>query len=207
MPCLATHEPLVSSTSHCLLLKAAKIAAFLSTTPLPALCLLSLPARTMHFVENGKVVAANFPFCTIEPNVGVVAVPDPRLGVLSDLTSSKRTLPATVEFVDIAGLVKGASQGEVGRGDEGGGEGTGRARWGVGGMRGLCRMVGGGREGSRGGASFHRGGGGGGVGAHKGGAAGGGGGAQRGAERGGGGSGGAAVPAHGQAHHLRRQRR
>ncbi|CAI7911068.1 unnamed protein product, partial [Closterium sp. NIES-53] len=63
-------------------------------------------------VENGKAVAANFPFCTIEPNVGVVAVPDPRLGVLSDLTSSKRTLPATVEFVDIAGLVKGASQGE-----------------------------------------------------------------------------------------------
>ncbi|CAI5534292.1 unnamed protein product, partial [Closterium sp. Naga37s-1] len=63
-------------------------------------------------VENGKAVAANFPFCTIEPNVGVVAVPDPRLGVLSELTSSKRTLPATVEFVDIAGLVKGASQGE-----------------------------------------------------------------------------------------------
>ncbi|CAI5481974.1 unnamed protein product [Closterium sp. Yama58-4] len=63
-------------------------------------------------VENGKAVAANFPFCTIEPNVGVVAVPDPRLGVLSALTASKRTLPATVEFVDIAGLVKGASQGE-----------------------------------------------------------------------------------------------
>ncbi|CAI5526256.1 unnamed protein product, partial [Closterium sp. Naga37s-1] len=63
-------------------------------------------------VENGKAVAANFPFCTIEPNVGVVAVPDPRLAVLSALTASRRTLPATVEFVDIAGLVKGASQGE-----------------------------------------------------------------------------------------------
>ncbi|GJP65797.1 hypothetical protein CLOP_g22654, partial [Closterium sp. NIES-67] len=63
-------------------------------------------------VENGKAQAANFPFCTIEPNVGVVAVPDPRLGVLSGLTGSQRTLPATVEFVDIAGLVKGASQGE-----------------------------------------------------------------------------------------------
>ncbi|CAI5458993.1 unnamed protein product [Closterium sp. Yama58-4] len=63
-------------------------------------------------VENGKAQAANFPFCTIEPNVGVVAVPDPRLAVLSQLTASRRTLPATVEFVDIAGLVKGASQGE-----------------------------------------------------------------------------------------------
>ncbi|KAK3042591.1 hypothetical protein RJ639_000843 [Escallonia herrerae] len=63
-------------------------------------------------VENGKAQAANFPFCTIEPNVGVVAVPDHRLHVLSDLSKSKRAVPASIEFVDIAGLVKGASQGE-----------------------------------------------------------------------------------------------
>ncbi|KAJ6817496.1 uncharacterized protein M6B38_283095 [Iris pallida] len=63
-------------------------------------------------VENGKAQAANFPFCTIEPNVGVVAVPDPRLDVLSRLSKSQRAVPASIEFVDIAGLVKGASQGE-----------------------------------------------------------------------------------------------
>lgn len=64
-------------------------------------------------MENGKAQAANFPFCTIEPNVGIVAVPDPRLNVLSDLSKSQRAVPASIEFVDIAGLVKGASQGEV----------------------------------------------------------------------------------------------
>nr|XP_004294197.2 PREDICTED: obg-like ATPase 1 isoform X1 [Fragaria vesca subsp. vesca] len=63
-------------------------------------------------VENGKAQAANFPFCTIEPNVGIVAVPDPRLNVLSDLSKSQRVVPASLELVDIAGLVKGASQGE-----------------------------------------------------------------------------------------------
>ncbi|EEF48820.1 ribosome-binding ATPase YchF [Ricinus communis] len=63
-------------------------------------------------VENGKAQAANFPFCTIEPNVGTVAVPDPRLHVLSGLSKSQRAVPASIEFVDIAGLVKGASQGE-----------------------------------------------------------------------------------------------
>ncbi|MEL6493037.1 MAG: redox-regulated ATPase YchF [Cyanobacteria bacterium J06634_6] len=63
-------------------------------------------------VENAKAQAANFPFCTIEPNVGIVAVPDARLQVLADISSSKEILPARVEFVDIAGLVKGASQGE-----------------------------------------------------------------------------------------------
>nr|AFK42560.1 unknown [Medicago truncatula] len=63
-------------------------------------------------VENGKAQAANFPFCTIEPNVGIVAVPDSRLQVLSDLSKSQRMVPASIEFVDIAGLVKGASQGE-----------------------------------------------------------------------------------------------
>ena len=63
-------------------------------------------------VANAKAQAANFPFCTIEPNVGVVAVPDDRLQALADISSSKEILPARVEFVDIAGLVQGASQGE-----------------------------------------------------------------------------------------------
>lgn len=56
--------------------------------------------------------SANYPFCTIDPNVGVVMVPDARLQVLRDMYDSQRVLPATIEFVDIAGLVKGASKGE-----------------------------------------------------------------------------------------------
>jgi GTP-binding protein YchF len=56
--------------------------------------------------------AANYPFCTIEPNVGRVAVPDPRLGVLSAIGKSQKTVPTSLEFVDIAGLVRGASKGE-----------------------------------------------------------------------------------------------
>ncbi|MEL7347395.1 MAG: GTPase, partial [Pseudomonadota bacterium] len=56
--------------------------------------------------------AANFPFCTIEPNVGEVSVPDARLYTLADLAKSRETIPARLTFVDIAGLVKGASQGE-----------------------------------------------------------------------------------------------
>ena len=56
--------------------------------------------------------AANFPFCTIDPNIGVVAVPDERLKLLGDFSHSKKVTPATVDFVDIAGLVKGASKGE-----------------------------------------------------------------------------------------------
>src|SRR5687767_13363590 len=59
-----------------------------------------------------KAQAANYPFCTIDPNVGVVTVPDPRLGALSKLSGSKKIVPAAIEFVDIAGLVKGASAGE-----------------------------------------------------------------------------------------------
>jgi ribosome-binding ATPase len=59
-----------------------------------------------------KAEAANYPFCTIEPNQGVVSVPDSRLAVLSKMSKSVRTIPAAIEFVDIAGLVKGASQGE-----------------------------------------------------------------------------------------------
>ncbi len=56
--------------------------------------------------------SANYPFCTIDPNIGIVTVPDKRLAVLSEIYSSKRILPAAIEFVDIAGLVKGASKGE-----------------------------------------------------------------------------------------------
>jgi ribosome-binding ATPase len=59
-----------------------------------------------------KAQAANYPFCTIDPNVGVVVVPDPRLDALSKLSGSKKIVPAAIEFVDIAGLVKGASAGE-----------------------------------------------------------------------------------------------
>jgi hypothetical protein len=59
-----------------------------------------------------KATAANYPFCTIDPNVGVVTVPDPRLEALSKLSSSKKLIPTAIEFVDIAGLVSGASQGE-----------------------------------------------------------------------------------------------
>lgn len=63
-------------------------------------------------VANAKAEAANFPFCTIEPNVGIVSVPDERLNVLAKISSAKQIVPARVEFVDIAGLVKGASKGE-----------------------------------------------------------------------------------------------
>ncbi len=63
-------------------------------------------------VANAQAQAANFPFCTIEPNVGLVSVPDSRLDVLAKISSSEAILPARVEFVDIAGLVKGASKGE-----------------------------------------------------------------------------------------------
>ncbi|MGC9504877.1 redox-regulated ATPase YchF [Baaleninema sp.] len=63
-------------------------------------------------VANAKAQAANFPFCTIEPNVGVVAVPDERLNVLAKISESEQIVPTRIEFVDIAGLVKGASQGE-----------------------------------------------------------------------------------------------
>lgn len=63
-------------------------------------------------LSNAKAQAANFPFCTIEPNVGVITVPDDRLNQLAKLVNPKKVTPATVEIVDIAGLVKGASKGE-----------------------------------------------------------------------------------------------
>ncbi|NNK87737.1 MAG: redox-regulated ATPase YchF [Flavobacteriaceae bacterium] len=63
-------------------------------------------------LSNAKAQSANFPFCTIEPNIGVVNVPDKRLNTLAELVNPERVIPATVEIVDIAGLVKGASKGE-----------------------------------------------------------------------------------------------
>lgn len=63
-------------------------------------------------LTRAQVLAANYPFATIEPNVGVVPLPDPRLGTLAEIFGSERILPATVSFVDIAGIVKGASEGE-----------------------------------------------------------------------------------------------
>src|SRR5580692_454357 len=63
-------------------------------------------------LTRAQIAAENYPFCTIDPNIGVVPVPDPRLGKLADIVHPERILPTTVEFVDIAGLVAGASKGE-----------------------------------------------------------------------------------------------
>ena len=63
-------------------------------------------------ISSGKAQSANYPFCTIDPNIGSTTVPDRRLEVLTEICKPKRTIPATVEIVDIAGLVKGASRGE-----------------------------------------------------------------------------------------------
>ncbi len=63
-------------------------------------------------LTKAGIAAANYPFCTIEPNVGIVAVPDPRLQALADIVQPQAVLPTTIEFVDIAGLVAGAAQGE-----------------------------------------------------------------------------------------------
>jgi GTP-binding protein YchF len=63
-------------------------------------------------LTKAGIAAANFPFCTIDPNVGVVPVPDPRLGALADIVKPQKVIPTSMEFVDIAGLVAGASKGE-----------------------------------------------------------------------------------------------
>ena len=63
-------------------------------------------------LSSARAQSANFPFCTIEPNVGVITVPDERLNELAKLVNPARIVPTTVEIVDIAGLVKGASRGE-----------------------------------------------------------------------------------------------
>ncbi len=63
-------------------------------------------------LTRAEIAAENYPFCTIDPNTGVVPVPDPRLGLIADIAKPEKIIPTTVEFVDIAGLVKGAAQGE-----------------------------------------------------------------------------------------------
>lgn len=63
-------------------------------------------------LTKAGIEAANYPFCTIEPNVGIVTVPDPRLDALSEIVKPQHVVPATMQFVDIAGLVKGAAKGE-----------------------------------------------------------------------------------------------
>ena len=63
-------------------------------------------------LTKAGIAAANFPFCTIDPNIGVVPVPDPRLGALADIVKPQKVIPTSMEFVDIAGLVAGASKGE-----------------------------------------------------------------------------------------------
>lgn len=67
---------------------------------------------TLFNALTKSVPCENYPFCTIDPSVGVVAVPDERLWKLSEFSKSAKTIPAAIEFVDIAGLVKGASEGE-----------------------------------------------------------------------------------------------
>src|SRR4026209_207056 len=67
--------------------------------------------------KTQKAQAANYPFCTIDPNVGVVTVPDPKLDALAEIVKPEKIVPTVVEFVDIAGLVEGASQGQ-GRGNQ-----------------------------------------------------------------------------------------
>lgn len=63
-------------------------------------------------LSSARAEAANFPFCTIEPNIGIITVPDERLDILTELVKPEKTIPTVIEFVDIAGLVKGASKGE-----------------------------------------------------------------------------------------------
>ena len=63
-------------------------------------------------IQSKKAEAANFPFCTIDPNIGNVSVPDERLNIISNISNSKKTINTMISFVDIAGLVKGASKGE-----------------------------------------------------------------------------------------------
>ncbi len=63
-------------------------------------------------LTKAKIAAENYPFCTIDPNVGIVSVPDPRLNALATIINPQKVIPTTIEFVDIAGLVSGAAKGE-----------------------------------------------------------------------------------------------
>jgi ribosome-binding ATPase len=69
-------------------------------------------APSFNALTSGKAEAANYPFCTIDPNVGIVQVPDERLDKISKIVKPQKIVPTAIEFVDIAGLVEGASKGE-----------------------------------------------------------------------------------------------
>ncbi|MEZ4907659.1 MAG: GTPase [Saprospiraceae bacterium] len=67
---------------------------------------------TLFNVDSSRSMAANYPFATKDPNIGVITVPDERLDILGELVKTKKKVPTTIQIVDIAGLIKGASQGE-----------------------------------------------------------------------------------------------
>lgn len=119
------HEIVERDGERSLSLSIVAVAILLSTTPSPSYHrpIMSLKVGIVGLPNVGKstlfkaltrkpVDINNYPFCTIEPNVGIVEVPDERMAKLSALSGSKKLIPAVVEFVDIAGLVKGASEGE-----------------------------------------------------------------------------------------------